>query len=55
MGENVTVKTKSLISDERGKGPRLINGGAAHPIKLVFWGEGNGHVTPYTSWSSARN
>jgi len=23
----------------------LINSGAAHPIRLVFWGEGNGPVT----------
>jgi len=41
----VTGKTKSLTSDERWEGPGLINGGAAHPIRLGFWGEGNGPVT----------
>jgi len=43
--ENVTVKTKSSTSDERWEDPRLINGGTAHSIRLVFWGEGNGLVT----------
>ena len=45
MGENVTVKTKSLTSNERYEHPGLINGGVAHFIRLVFWGESNGHVT----------
>ena len=42
---NVTVKTKSPILKERWEGPGLINGGAAHPFRLAFWGEGNGPVT----------
>ena len=41
----VTGKTKSLTSDERWEGLGLINGGAAHSIRLVFWGESNGPVT----------
>ena len=44
VGKNVTGKTKSPTSDERWEGPGLINGGAAHPIRLVFWGEGNSPV-----------
>jgi len=44
VGENVTVKTKSLTSDERWEGLGLINGGIAHSIRLVFWREGNGPV-----------
>jgi len=43
--ENVTVKTKSPTSEERWEDPGLINGGAAHPFRLTFWGEGNGPVT----------
>ena len=42
---SVTDKTKSPTSKERWEGPGLINGGAAHPIRLAFWGEGNGPVT----------
>jgi len=45
MGENITDKTKSPTLEERWEGPGLINGGAAHPIRLAFWGEGNGPVT----------
>ena len=45
VGENVTVKTKSPTSEERWEGPGLINGGAAHPFRLTFWGEGNDPVT----------
>jgi len=41
----VTVKTKSPTSEERWEGPGLINGGAAHPFRLTFWGEGNCRVT----------
>ena len=41
------VKTKkSPTSDERWGFLGLINGGAAHPFKLAFGGEGNGPVTP---------
>jgi len=44
------VKTKtSHIGGEVG-GPGLINGGAAHPFKLAFGGEGNGPVTPGVGW-----
>jgi len=45
VGENGTVNTKSLTSEERWEGHGLINGGAAHPFRLTFWGEGNGPVT----------
>ena len=45
MGENITDKTKSPTLEERWEGPGLINGGAAHPFRLAFWGEGNGPVT----------
>jgi len=49
VGENVTGKTKSprRMIDRRvlGSETGFINGGAAHPIKLVFWEEGNGPVT----------
>ena len=45
VGENVTVKTKSPTSEEEWEVLRLINGGAAHPFKLAFGGEGNGPVT----------
>ena len=45
VGENVTGKTKSPSSDERWEGLGLINGGAAHLIRLLFWGGGNGPVT----------
>jgi len=31
--------------DERWESFGLINGGAAHPIRLLFWGEDNGPVT----------
>ena len=50
MRENVTVKTKSHTSNERWEGPGLINSGAAHPIRQVFWGEGNGPVTQGSCW-----
>ena len=40
---------KSHIGEEVG-GPGLINGGAAHPFKLAFGGEGNGPVTPGVGW-----
>ena len=39
------VKTKSPTSEERWGVMGLINGGAAHPFKLAFGGEGNGPVT----------
>jgi len=40
------VKTKkSPTSEERWGFLGLINGGAAHPFKLAFGGEGNGPVT----------
>ena len=39
------VKTKSPTSEGRWEGPELINGGAAHPFRLVFWGESNCPVT----------
>jgi len=39
------VKTKSPTSEERWGVLGLINGGAAHPFKLAFGGEGNGPVT----------
>jgi len=39
------LRQKKPTSDERWKGPGLINGGTTHPIRLVFWGEGNGPVT----------
>jgi len=42
---SVTGKTKSPTSDERWEGPGLINGVAAHPIRLTLWGESNGPVT----------
>ena len=45
VGENVTVKTRSLTSEERWKGSELINGRAPHPIRVAFWGEGNDPVT----------
>ena len=45
VGQNVTVKTKSPASDERWEGSELINGDAAHPIRLVFLGESNGAMT----------
>ena len=45
VGENVTNKTKSPTSEERWEGSKLINGGAAHPIRPGFWEEGNGPVT----------
>ena len=48
VGENVTGKTKSPTSDERWEGPGLIKSSAAHSIRLVFWGEGNGPVTSDT-------
>ena len=32
----------------------LINGGAAHPIRLVFWEEGNGPVTFSNSYLTRR-
>jgi len=41
----VTVKPKSPTSEERWEDRRLINGGTAHPFRLIFWGEGNGPVT----------
>ena len=34
---SVTIKTRSPTSEERWEGLGLINGGAAHPMKLVFW------------------
>jgi len=43
--ESATVKTKSPTSDKRWEGPGLISGGAARPIRLISWGEGNGPVT----------
>ena len=39
------LRQKASHSDERWEGPGLINGGVAHPIRVVFWGEGNGPVT----------
>jgi len=51
VGENVTVKTKSSTSEERWEGPELINGGAVHPFRLAFWGEGNSLVTNSNSMS----
>ena len=39
------LRQKSLTSDKRWEGTRFINGGVAHPIRLTFWGEGNGPVT----------
>jgi len=41
----VTDKTKSPTSEARWESLGLINGGAAHPIRLAFWGEGNCPVT----------
>ena len=41
VGENVMIKTKSPTSDKRLEGPGPIRGGTAHPIRLVFWEEGN--------------
>jgi len=46
-------KTKSLTSEERWEGSKLINGGAAHPIRLAFCGEGNGPVTLGTASKSS--
>jgi len=43
----VTVKTKSPTSEERWEGPGFINVGAAYPLRLAFWGEGN---VPCDKW-----
>ena len=45
IGENITGKTKNPTLDERWESPGLISGGAACPIRPIFWGEGNGPMT----------